>query len=95
MLCRVGLGRRIERGQPILTNLRKPGGDSTVHLVIVLFPLGTQAPISNLRQAGIEQRQSTTEIPMMLKQLHSSLPVATAGPLGGSGESAQRMLGGQ
>jgi hypothetical protein len=71
----------------MLTNLHKPGGDSTVHLVIALFPLGTPA--------GIKQRQSTTEIPMMLKKLLSSLPVATTGPLGGSGESAQRMFGGQ
>ncbi|MEY3522999.1 MAG: hypothetical protein RIT33_416 [Pseudomonadota bacterium] len=79
----------------MLTNLHKPGGDSTVHLVIALFPLGTPAPTSNLRPAGIKQRQSTTEIPMMLKKLLSSLPVATTGPLGGSGESAQRMFGGQ
>jgi hypothetical protein len=48
-----------------------------------------------LRLAGIEQRQSTTEISMTLKKLLSSLAVATAGPLGVSGESAQRMFGGQ
>jgi len=87
--------RRIERGQPLLPNLRKPGGNSTFHLVIFLFALGAPASISNLRPAGIEQRQSTTEIPMTLKKLHSSLAVAAAGPLGGSGESAQRMFGGQ
>jgi hypothetical protein len=60
-----------------------------------LFALGAPTSISNLRPAGIEQRQSTTEIPMMLKKLLSSLPVATAGPLGGSGESAQCMFGSQ
>jgi len=63
--------------------------------VIFLFALGAPASISNLHPAGIEQRQSTTDIPMTLKKLLSSLVVATAGPLGGSGESTQRMFGGQ
>lgn len=87
--------RRIVHGQPLLPKLRKPEGDSTFHLVIVLFALGSPVPISNLRPGGIEQRQSTTEIPMTLKKLLSSLAVATAGQLGGAGESAQHVIGGQ
>jgi len=50
--------RRIERGQPLLPNLRKPGGDSTFYLVIFLFALGAPASISNLHPAGIEQRHN-------------------------------------
>ncbi|MBL0244443.1 MAG: hypothetical protein IPQ22_10750 [Rhodoferax sp.] len=57
--------------------------------------LGVPASISNLRLAGIEQRQSTTEISMPLKKLLSSLAVANAGPLAVSGERAQRIFGGQ
>jgi hypothetical protein len=63
--------------------------------VIVFFALGVPASISNLRLAGIEQRQSTAEIPMTLKALLSSLSVVTAGPLAVSGERTQRIFGGQ
>ena len=93
--AQIGLVRRIERGQPLRPNPRKPGVDSTFHLVIFLFALGAPVSIFNLRPAGIEQRQSTTEIPMTLKKLLSNLAVATAGSLGGSGESTQHMFGGQ
>jgi len=57
--------------------------------------IANRPPISNLRPSGIEQRQSLTEISMMLKKLLSSLTVATAGQRGGSCESAQRIFGGQ
>jgi len=50
------------------------------------FPICTRPVLSN---------GTTTDIPMTLKKLLSSFVVATAGPLGGSGESTQRMFGGQ